>query len=105
MTGERPVLQEIELGLNAFGTAHGELELSENANPGYYQIELWAGKEVLAYLGFQVANYRKPEINLQVNLQPQEFLKGADVNAEIDASYFFGAPAGGLAVNWALLAF
>ena len=55
-------------------------------------------------LTIQVADYRKPEINLQINLDQEEILSSAGFNAAINARYFFDAPAGNLPIQWALYA-
>jgi uncharacterized protein YfaS (alpha-2-macroglobulin family) len=53
-------------------------------------------------INFQVANYRKPDINLQVSFAADQALAGERLNANIDARYFFGAPAGNLPLHWTL---
>jgi uncharacterized protein YfaS (alpha-2-macroglobulin family) len=95
-------LASFDLPLSAFGSAHGEYLLSPNAAPGYYSIYSSASPDTT--LSFQVANYRKPEINLQVDLNPSQVLSGQQLNAQINARYFFDAPAGNLPVHWALYA-
>jgi hypothetical protein len=43
---------------------------------------------------FQVANYRKPEINLGVHFTDNQALSGSAIKADISARYFFDAPVG-----------
>lgn len=94
-------LASYELPLSTYGTAHGEYKLDSNAKPSYYSIQSTAATDYSS-LGFQVANYRKPEINLQVNFASEQVQAGQELNARVDASYFFGAPAGNLPIRWAL---
>jgi hypothetical protein len=94
-------LASFDLPLTAFGAASGEYSLPEGAAPGYYRLELLAENEYYG-ISFQVAEYRKPEIDLQVGFQEQEILAGAPLEAQVSARYFFDAPASDVAVNWQL---
>ncbi len=87
------------LPLSAFGTFHGEITLSENAVPGYYSIR---NPDYELYFSYQVADYRKPQIDLGVEFPKQDYLRGEDIRAEVSARYFFDAPAGDLPVEWTL---
>ncbi|MCJ7718092.1 MAG: Ig-like domain-containing protein [Anaerolineales bacterium] len=91
--------QEVSLPLSVYGTAHGDYQLSSYAEPGYYQLETDHGM-----VFFQVAEYRKPEIELQVSLDKEELLLKDDWQGTVDARYYFDAPAGGLPLSWSLRA-
>lgn len=93
-------LTKVNLQVSGFGAAHGEYTLPSNATPGYYRIacDLTTQNDVT----FQVANYRKPEINLQVNFAEDQAISGATVKANVSARYFFDAPAGNTPLHWAL---
>ena len=93
--------------VSAYGTFHGEYQLSANASPGYYSISLndpSPDKQFYLdqYLSFQVAEYRKPEINLSAMLSPNQAINGQAVNGTVNAAYFFGAPVGDLPFEWRL---
>jgi alpha-2-macroglobulin len=89
-----------DLPLSSFGTAHGEYTLPEDLAPGYYRLE----SEEAGYssVSFQVAEYRKPEINLQVHFDAEQVLAGEPFEAVVEARYFFDAPAGNVPVRWTL---
>ncbi|HEB65919.1 MAG TPA: hypothetical protein ENJ02_10310, partial [Chloroflexi bacterium] len=94
--------QEVErltLPLTDFGTASGTYTLPENATPGYYTLEV---EDSYARLSFQVAEYRKPEFDLQVQPEREDLQGGETLTAQVEAAYYFGAPAGGLTVQWSL---
>ncbi|MCJ7735488.1 MAG: MG2 domain-containing protein, partial [Anaerolineales bacterium] len=91
--------QIIVLPLSDFGTAKGEIQLSSYAVPGYYRIETDYGMVL-----FQVASYRKPEIDLGVSLEKGEALVGEDWQGEVEARYYFDAPAGEVDLTWTLRA-
>ena len=95
-----PVLTSLTLPLDAYGTAAGSYSLPKDAQPGYYTLQI--GEIQSASLGFQVAAYVKPEIDLQVKFANPEYLNGQDIQATVNSRYFFGAPASNLAVHWAL---
>ncbi len=92
-------LASFDAPLSAYGTAHGEYHLFAGAAPGYYQIQ--AGD---SYLSFQVADYRKPEIDLQVSFVDGDVVYGNDLQARVSARYFFDAPASAVKVQWAMYA-
>lgn len=92
-------LASLELQLSPYGTFNGEFELSPEAVPGYYLFE---NGPLELYFNFQVAEYRKPEINLSVDFSTDEMQLGDRTNANIDARYFFDAPASDVEVHWAL---
>jgi len=88
-----------DLPLSGFGTAHGEYELPSNAIPGTYWLY---NPDDYSGVQFQVADYRKPEINLQVTFQDTDVISGTALLAEVNARYFFDAPAGNMPVHWVL---
>jgi alpha-2-macroglobulin len=92
-------LNTFNLQLTPFGTFHGEYKLSDGAVPGYYLFE---NNNFELYFNFQVAEYRKPEINLTVALSSEEIKLGNAAKATVNARYFFDAPAGNVNVKWSL---
>ena len=51
---------------------------------------------------FNVAEYRKPEIELNVAFGKDQLEAGEQVRAEAEAKYYFGSPAGDVDVQWYL---
>jgi uncharacterized protein YfaS (alpha-2-macroglobulin family) len=91
--------KEYALPLSAYGTFDGELSLPESAQPGYYSA---SNEDYSLQFYFQVADYRKPEINLSVQIEPEEALAENPPAATVSAQYYFGAPVGNLPVTWTL---
>ena len=89
---------------NEFGSLSAEIQLAEGAFPGSYRIQIKDGDVYLDNYYFEVANYRKPELELEVNLNQADLLFGDDLAAEVRAEYYFGMPGANLEVNWVLLA-
>ncbi len=94
-------LISFDLPLSAFGTAHGEYTLPIDAPPGDYRIANSIDDYDIS-VNFRVAEYRKPEINLQVEIADEQMKSGDDLVARVNARYFFDAPAGNLPVRWTL---
>jgi hypothetical protein len=94
-------LQVFDLLLSPYGTFHGEYQLSPEAEPGYYTLR---NEDINAHLSFNVAEYRKPEIELNVAFAKEEVEAGAQVRAESEARYYFGSPAWNVDVQWNLFA-
>ena len=91
--------EEVILPLSDFGTAHGEFQLSRYAEPGYYRLETEYGMVI-----FQVAEYRKPEINLSLSMDKNENIVGENWQGTAEARYYFDAPANEVDLSWTLRA-
>lgn len=90
------------LQLSPFGTIQGEFNLPPDLNPGYYN--LYGSEEAQGWISFQVAEYRKPEFNLQVDFSEEQVLAGQPLQATLQARYFFDAPVSNLPLSWVLYA-
>lgn len=96
----RPEIGTANLVLSSYGSAAGSITLPEDAAPGYYNLSVDADPN--AWLSFQVAEYRKPEVELEVRFTKEDWLAGEEVVANVQAAYYFGAPAAGLRLSWSL---
>ena len=95
-------LTSFDLPLSDFGTIFGEYVLPEEMTPGNYRLASTLSDYDIQVF-FDVAEYRKPEINLQVDFDRAQARQGDELGAEISARYFFDAPAGNLKLEWTLL--
>lgn len=93
------LLQTFDLLLSPYGTFNGEYPLSSEAEPGTYSLN---NGDMQAYLSFEVAEYRKPEIELNVSFGEDQAKAGEQIRAESEARYYFGSPAGNVNVQWSL---
>jgi hypothetical protein len=92
-------LSDFNLQLSPYGTFNGQFEIPAEAVPGYYTFQ----NLVLNFnFYFQVAEYRKPEIDLSVDFAKDEIKLGESTTANVNARYFFDAPAGNVNVSWTL---
>jgi hypothetical protein len=90
-------LSEFNLQLSPYGTFNGQFEIPAEAVPGSYTFQNLVFN---FYFSFQVAEYRKPEIDLRVDFAKDEIKLGDTTKANINARYFFDAPAGNVNVKW-----
>jgi len=96
-------LQTMVLPLNEFGTANASYTLADGAQPGYYEIYA-PGETYSGGVTFQVSEYRKPEVDLKVDLPQQDILAGDQITGEVSARYFFDAPVSQLEAGWSVYA-
>ena len=79
------------LTLNEFGAANGQFTLGQGAGLGEYALVADLNGET--YRGvFQVQDYRKPDIQLEITSTAGGYVVGEQIPVEIQAQYFFGEP-------------
>lgn len=93
-----------QAAVSDLGTFNGEFNLPAKAAPGYYSLSIASnGKDIYnGNLYFTVADYRKPEINLTVQIDPNPAKNGQPLTGTVKAAYFFGAPVADLHFTWSL---
>jgi len=89
-----------DLSLSVFGTVNGSYTLPEDAAPGIYRLS--SEQANYSSVAFQVAEYRKPEIDLTVAFAAEQAQAGDTLEAAVNARYFFDAPAGNVPATWTL---
>ncbi|MBI3856252.1 MAG: hypothetical protein HY293_11235 [Planctomycetes bacterium] len=103
-----------------FGSTSGELVLGDEPSLGEYTILTrgekedanlhqwnwqWMGRwgnEAWNGVRFRVDEYRKPEYKVDVGFKKKTVLQGDDVEATIDAKYYFGSPVTDAEVSWTI---
>jgi alpha-2-macroglobulin len=99
-------IESAPVTFSEYGGFSGQFRLPEGAVPGGWSVAIksnpgrWGDNYHTIY--FDVADYRKPEIDLSVTLSPQNALAGQTLQAQIQADYFFGAPVNDLPFEWKL---
>ena len=97
----REVYNEV-LKLSDMGTVNGEFTLDQEAALGYYYLSanyLDAG----FYARFRVAEYKKPEFQVDVQTDRDQYIQGDAVNVTAHATYYFGGPVSDAQVHWVVL--
>lgn len=98
------VVSQRQQTLNPLGATDGSLELGPDASTGYYYINVRLSEEMGYGVGFQVAEYRKPEYEVSSQTDKAEYSQGEQIKVTAQASYFFGGPVKNAKVNWVLTA-
>ncbi len=97
-----------ETTLNDNGTFSGEFKLDPGAALGAYTIAVLMpqgdDENYLGSVDFNVAEYRKPEFQVQVSAAPENLLNGRDFTAQVLTTYYSGGGVGGAEVTWRLRA-
>src|SRR5574341_521322 len=93
------------LTLTSFGTFSGEFKLADEAGLGFYNLYISNEKLNITSNGvsFSVAEYRKPEFQVNVTSPLTETVQGTTIPLAVDASFFFGGPVSNANVHWSVL--
>src|SRR5581483_10239218 len=78
----REILNQ-NLPLDAYGTFNGEVKLTDDASLGFYTIQLELGPEERRFYssaGFQVAQYRAPEYQVEVTTDKDSYVNGETIH-------------------------
>ncbi|HEY3397821.1 MAG TPA: alpha-2-macroglobulin family protein [Armatimonadota bacterium] len=86
---------------NAYGSLHGQFDLSAGAQPGSYLLRLAIGAQPYE-ANFSVAEYRKPEFEVSVTPTKERFVSGEQFTATLTALYYYGAPLAHARVSYSL---
>ena len=103
----REVYQET-LALSDMGTIHGDLALDEEAALGYYTIRALfqapgENESSVFSTRFRVAEYKKPEYQVEVETDLDQYVQGDTIHVAALATYYFGGPVANAKVRWAVL--
>jgi len=102
---EGKTIHSEDLELSDMGTVDGEIELDEEASLGNYSIQAiyLKDRDARFYTNFQVAAYRKPEFQVEVETDRPEYAHGDPINVTAQATYFFGGPVADAEVRYVVL--
>lgn len=93
---------------NGFGSFAGSFQLPSDAPTGGYGIQivagLGAGAESVAGNSFLIAEFRRPEYQVELATAKPSYVDGDTIDARAIASFFFGGALAGASVDWSVLA-
>ncbi len=84
------------------GTFHGLYSIPADGKTGAYSINITYPDGTVAYETFEVAQYRKPEYQVEVKPLQARYVAGEKVKAKIHATYFFGGPVANAQVKYSI---
>ncbi len=85
--------------LNALGGFHFTFAIPDNANLGMARVQLSAA-DATGRHSFQIAEFRKPEFEVDIATPPGPFVIGDRTDLTLSASYFSGGGLPGADVHW-----
>ena len=94
---DNKVVLEQNVPVSAHGTVTADLTLAADAGLGYYTINL---DGVQNSGNFYVEEYKKPEYQVTVKPTAARVLQGNQIQATIEARYFFGEPVANAKVKY-----
>ncbi len=86
------------------GTFHGLYSIPADGKTGAYSINITYPDGTVAYENFEVAQYRKPEYQVEVKPLEPRYVAGQKIKAKIHATYFFGGPVANAQVKYSIYA-
>ena len=90
-----------ELETNDQGSFAGSFDVPAEGRTGSYLVNCRVGNFNDAVL-VTVASYLKPELQLSARPAKPHYVRGQLAEVDVEAGYYFGAPAGGLQLHWTL---
>ncbi|MBC7082709.1 MAG: VanW family protein [Firmicutes bacterium] len=85
---------------STFGSFTGELVLGDEPALGTYRVLATVRGSTHSGM-FKVAEYRKPEYQVQVEAPKTTYVAGDEIPVSVEATYYFGAPVPGAKVKYA----
>lgn len=99
--GDDPI--ELSFDVDAAGGFYGEFVLADDAPLGTLQLEVTSDSfSGQPFRQITVAEFRKPEILVEVVPEREAILRGETVDVTVSAEFFFGGPAPDMNVSWNL---
>ncbi len=87
------------LALSDFGTFSGEIVLGEEPPLGDYQIQVHFDGAA-RWFSFAVEEYKKPEYEVTVTTDREQYTRGDRITASVRADYYFGEPVAGAQIEY-----
>jgi len=103
MSGFPQEVYKKELTLSSFGTIADSIELDSEAPTGMYHLELSTDERTFTYFYFDVAAYRKPDIEITLEMEKDEILADEELVTNLQANYYFGMPAADQGFQWSAM--
>ncbi|MEK6237203.1 MAG: tetratricopeptide repeat protein, partial [Planctomycetales bacterium] len=79
--------------LNAFGSFHARFTLSRTSRQGTYRMQVTDDRNRSFNGEFLVAEYKLEPVRLTIETERRVFYRGEEIEGEISASFYYGAPA------------
>ncbi|GAB5490849.1 MAG: hypothetical protein Phog2KO_10640 [Phototrophicaceae bacterium] len=97
---------EGNVSLNEYGSFDFQLDLSDDARLGYYNVTIEVPDDrdnyysQIGFISFNVAEYRLPEFLVDVTANTPEVVQGDTISVTVDSTYFFGGSVSDASVDY-----
>jgi alpha-2-macroglobulin len=91
-----------EVTTNSHGAFHGLVQVPMDSKTGGYSINLTYPDGTTAYEYFEVAQYRKPEFQVEVTPITPRVIAGEKAKMKVHASYYFGGSVANARVKYSI---
>lgn len=78
--------------LNQYGTASGSFSLNPELQTGQYIVVMSMDGTDINSIAFNVEAYTKPDFEITVSADKEQYVNGEPINISVDGQYFFGEP-------------
>ncbi len=95
-----PIFEKTYEVSSDFGTVTGSFVLPTNNDIGYERISIELDDKAIGYGGIEIANYVKPEVQLNLSVSKTRAFNGETVRVEIKGEDYSGNPASGKKVTY-----
>ncbi len=95
-------IQTLNLKTSKHGTFSGLIDIPADGKTGGYQVQIAYGDGHTSYQSFEVAQYRKPEYQVEVEPLSDRVIMGEKGRAKVRATYYFGGPVAGARVKYSI---
>jgi len=92
-------VHEVTMRVNDVGSFDGEIPLAQDAALGNYHVSARLGDWGFG-AQFGVAEYRKPEFEVEVSTDRESYLAGDQISVASGGAYYFGQPLDNSKVRW-----
>lgn len=90
-----------EVVVSSFDTIQGQFDF-KGLTPGYYNLVVLFGDQVISQSSIQVLSYTKPAYQIKVTPSKEVAYAGEKIDFKIEASFFDGTPVQNLKVEYSL---
>jgi len=94
-------IDQLQLTSNAMGSISGQFDIPTEGMLGPYSLVV-ENDDGKAYQTISVQEYRKPEFKVDSAPVQRRYLAGEDIQFNVDAQYYFGAPVQQAAVRYTI---
>jgi uncharacterized protein YfaS (alpha-2-macroglobulin family) len=102
-----------EVALNEFGSFAGSIQVPSDAATGDYGVQLTYQRpdapegsfEHITGTSFLVAEFRRPDFQVEATTVQPDYVSGETIEADFEATFYFGGAVEGAEVNWTALSF